>query len=56
MATTVGLISLGCSKNRVDSEQALGFLRERGYQIVSDPAKAEVRISAEEMFFHVSLR
>ena len=23
---------------------------------VADPAKAEVRISAEEMFFHVSLR
>ena len=44
MATTVGLISLGCSKNRVDSEQALGFLRESGYQIVSDPAKAEVII------------
>ncbi len=44
MATTVGLISLGCSKNRVDSEQALGFLQERGYQIVSDPAKAEVII------------
>ena len=44
MATTVGLISLGCSKNRVDSEQTLGFLRDRGYQIVSDPAKAEVII------------
>lgn len=44
MATTVGLISLGCSKNRVDSEQALGFLRDHGYQIVSDPAKAEVII------------
>ena len=44
MATTVGLISLGCSKNRVDSEQALGFLKERGYEIVSDPAKAEVII------------
>ena len=44
MATTVGLISLGCSKNRVDSEQALGFLKERGYQIVADPAKAEVII------------
>ena len=29
MATTVGLISLGCSKNRVDSEQTLGFLRDR---------------------------
>ena len=28
----------------MDSEQALGFLAERGYQIVSDPAKAEVII------------
>ena len=44
MATTVGLISLGCSKNRVDSEQTLAFLKEHGYQIVSDPARAEVII------------
>lgn len=44
MSTTVGLISLGCSKNRIDSEQMLGVLRERGYRIVSDPAKAEVII------------
>ena len=44
MATTVGLISLGCSKNRIDSEQMLGVLRANGYQIVSDPAKAEVII------------
>lgn len=44
MATTVGLISLGCSKNRVDSEQMLGVLKEHGYQIVQDPAKAEVII------------
>ena len=44
MATTVGLISLGCSKNRVDSEQTLAFLKEHGYRIVSDPARAEVII------------
>lgn len=44
MATTVGLISLGCSKNRIDSEQMLGVLRANGYKIVSDPAKAEVII------------
>ncbi len=44
MATTVGLISLGCSKNRVDSEQTLAFLSEHGYRIVSDPARAEVII------------
>ena len=44
MATTIGLISLGCSKNRVDSEQMLGYLSAKGYQIVDDPAKAEVII------------
>jgi len=44
MAITVGLISLGCSKNRVDSEQTLAFLTARGYKVVSDPAKAEVII------------
>ena len=44
LATTIGLISLGCSKNRVDSEQALGYLAAHGYQIVDDPARAEVII------------
>ncbi len=38
----VGLISLGCAKNRVDSENMLGMLRQRGYEIVSDPAEADV--------------
>ncbi len=44
MEITVGLVSLGCSKNRVDSEQMLGRLSEKGYKIVDDPAKAEVII------------
>lgn len=44
MAITVGLISLGCSKNRVDSEQTLAFLTAKGYKVVADPAKAEVII------------
>jgi len=39
---TVGLVSLGCSKNRVDSEVLLGLLRGRGYEIVSDPARAQI--------------
>lgn len=39
---TVGMVSLGCAKNRVDSENMLGMLRERGYEIVSDPAEAEI--------------
>ena len=38
----VGLVSLGCAKNRVDSENMLGMLRERGYEIVNDPAEADV--------------
>ena len=38
----VGMISLGCAKNRVDSENMLGMLRERGFEIVNDPARADV--------------
>jgi len=41
---TVGMISLGCSKNRVDSEMMLGMLREAGYRIVARPAEAEIII------------
>ena len=41
LAKTVGFVSLGCSKNRVDSEVLLGLLREHGYRIVKDPAQAE---------------
>lgn len=40
--TTVGLVSLGCAKNLVDSENLLGMLRDRGYTIVADPAEAEI--------------
>ena len=38
----VGMVSLGCAKNRVDSENMLGMLRDRGYEIVNDPAEADV--------------
>lgn len=38
----VGLVSLGCAKNLVDSENLLGMLRERGMEIVADPAEADV--------------
>ena len=38
----VGMISLGCAKNRVDSETVLGMLRERGFEIVGDPAEADL--------------
>jgi len=34
------LISLGCAKNRVDSEYMLGILRREGYEPVTDIEKA----------------
>ncbi len=35
-AKRIGMISLGCPKNRVDSEIMLGELRQRGYDVVSE--------------------
>ena len=40
----VGLISLGCPKNLVDSEVMLGFLREGGYEITSHAEEADVLV------------
>ncbi|HEV3076318.1 MAG TPA: hypothetical protein VHB47_17985, partial [Thermoanaerobaculia bacterium] len=37
----VGMISLGCPKNLVDSEIMLGELARRGYEVVGDLASAE---------------
>ena len=39
---SVGMISLGCNKNRVDSETALGLLAEHGYVFTGDPAEADI--------------
>lgn len=36
------MMTLGCPKNRVDSEVMLGTLRTRGYSLVQDPAAAQV--------------
>ncbi|NBR71458.1 MAG: 30S ribosomal protein S12 methylthiotransferase RimO [Proteobacteria bacterium] len=44
MATKVGLISLGCAKNLVDSEIMLGHLRSAGIDLTSDSAEADVLI------------
>jgi ribosomal protein S12 methylthiotransferase len=38
------IITLGCAKNQVDSEVMLGALAQRGYDIVTDAAEAEVII------------
>ena len=40
----VGLISLGCPKNLVDSEVMLGLAREAGHELTQDPSQAEVLV------------
>ena len=42
--TSIGIVSLGCPKNRVDTENMLGILGDDGYKIVADPADADVII------------
>lgn len=44
MAGTVGFISLGCAKNRVDAEMMMYQLNQAGYTLVQDPAQADVAI------------
>ena len=38
----VGLVSLGCPKNLVDSEVMLGTLKGRGFELVTEPSDADV--------------
>ena len=42
--TTVGIISLGCAKNRVDAEMLMYKLRSGGYILKEDPAQCDVAI------------
>ena len=44
MPIRVGMVSLGCSKNLVDSERMLAKLRAHGYQLVTEPGEADVAI------------
>jgi ribosomal protein S12 methylthiotransferase len=39
---TVHFVSLGCPKNRVDTEVMLGHTADAGWDVVADPASAEV--------------
>ncbi|MBQ2029135.1 MAG: 30S ribosomal protein S12 methylthiotransferase RimO [Clostridia bacterium] len=41
---TIGVISLGCVKNRVDTEQMLALLTQAGHTITPDPAEADILI------------
>ena len=40
----VGVISLGCAKNQVDTEHMLGILQKAGYSFVADPEDADILI------------
>ncbi|NWG01966.1 MAG: 30S ribosomal protein S12 methylthiotransferase RimO [Syntrophaceae bacterium] len=44
MKETACLVSLGCPKNLVDSEVILGLLSKAGYQLTTDPSRAEILI------------
>ena len=39
---TVGLVSLGCHKNLVDSENILGLFDRNGYEITNNPKEADI--------------
>src|SRR3954447_5612277 len=39
--TTVALVTLGCARNEVDSEELAGRLEAGGFRLVSDPHDAE---------------
>ncbi len=41
-AKTIHFVSLGCAKNRVDTEVMLGVSDQSGFQLVDDPTEAEV--------------
>lgn len=42
MSAKIGVISLGCPKNLVDTEVMIGTLKEAGYEFVQDIAQADV--------------
>lgn len=44
MNKKIGLVSLGCPKNLVDSELMLGMLRSDGYEIVNEASDADIII------------
>ena len=39
-----GVISLGCDKNRVDSEKLIGLIKDKGCRLTDDLSKAQIVI------------
>ena len=44
MSQSIGMVSLGCAKNQVDAEQMLFLLQQAGYNVLPEPAGADVVI------------
>ncbi len=40
----VGFVSLGCSKNLIDTEIAIGHFKNNNYEIENNPEKADIRV------------
>jgi len=51
---TYGMISLGCDKNRVDSEKLLAFIKENGCKISGDISKVQILIINTCSFLNAS--
>ena len=49
-----GMISLGCDKNRVDSEKLLAIIKDRGCTVISDPEEINVLIVNTCAFLNAS--
>lgn len=44
MSTTVGFVSLGCAKNRVDCEMMMSKVRDGGFKLIEDAAMADIAV------------
>ena len=49
----IGLVSLGCPKNLVDSEVMLGLAQNAGHQLTADAADADVLIVNTLSLIHI---
>ena len=38
----IGVISLGCAKNQVDTQTMLGYLKAAGYSFTGEPSEADI--------------
>ena len=46
----VGFVSLGCSKNLVDTEMMIGLFKSKKYKIVNNPKDAEIIVVQSILF------